>query len=49
MAVAIFLCCGNEQLSSIDKITGYSEVANAWSLMVRMTSMNLILVVKVWP
>lgn len=47
MACAILRCCASEQFCSIDKITGYSDVTNACSLIVLMTSRNLIFVVNV--
>ncbi len=44
---AILRCWGREQWSSMDSMTGYSEVTNACSLMHFTTSRNLILDVMV--
>ena len=46
---AIYLCWGRVQWFSMERMTGYSDVMKAFSLMALITSINLIRVVRVWP
>jgi len=46
---AIWSCCEMPQCTSNDNIIGYSDTQKAYLAIVSTTSLNKILVVKVWP